>query len=284
MPKERSPNRDKAYELYKINNGDIPLVSIAEELNETAGTVRGWKSKDKWDSKLNGTFQTKNTERSIQNSKKSKANKKITSSIYQKNDSVPIMSTNQNSETNSNTKTNKKGAPKGNKNAVGNSGGNGAIEGNKNALSTGEYESIIFKNILGKEERSIFGRDIDVKDKLLEQLHILEVREYRIFQRIKEFEEGERLSLSAVTIVSEEDGTKKSNTTTMRAKHDEILKLEDALTRVESAILRVIDKLRKYDIDEDRLSIERDRLQLYRDKLKGTIDLEELLDDEVDDI
>lgn len=63
MPRARNPNRDKAYQIYKSNNGKIDLVEIASQLNISAGTVRGWKSKDKWNQKLNGTFQ-KNMERS----------------------------------------------------------------------------------------------------------------------------------------------------------------------------------------------------------------------------
>ncbi|MEY7998622.1 phage terminase small subunit [Clostridium sp. Mt-5] len=63
MPRQRSPNRDKAFEIYKENDGNIDLVKIAEILNLSPGTIRGWKNKDKWDSKLNGTLQ-KNTERS----------------------------------------------------------------------------------------------------------------------------------------------------------------------------------------------------------------------------
>ena len=39
------------------------LVEIASQLNIPSGTVRGWKSKDSWENKLNGTFQ-KNMERS----------------------------------------------------------------------------------------------------------------------------------------------------------------------------------------------------------------------------
>lgn len=64
MGRARDPNRDKAFEIYSENNGNIELVEIAERLGVSAGTVRGWKSKDKWESKINGTFQKKNTERS----------------------------------------------------------------------------------------------------------------------------------------------------------------------------------------------------------------------------
>ena len=64
MGRARDPNRDKAFEIYSENNGNIELVEIAERLGVSAGTVRGWKSKDKWESKIKGTFQKKNTERS----------------------------------------------------------------------------------------------------------------------------------------------------------------------------------------------------------------------------
>nr|WP_288451320.1 terminase small subunit [uncultured Anaerostipes sp.] len=63
MPRTRNPNRDKAFEIYKSYNGKIDLVDIADQLQTSPGTVRGWKSKDKWEQKLNGTFR-KNMERS----------------------------------------------------------------------------------------------------------------------------------------------------------------------------------------------------------------------------
>lgn len=75
MPRQRSPSRDKAFEIYKDHKGNIDLVKIAETLNFSPGTIRGWKNKDQWDNKLNGTFQkkcNKNTERS----KHKKVNKK----------------------------------------------------------------------------------------------------------------------------------------------------------------------------------------------------------------
>lgn len=64
MGRARDPNRDKAFEIFLENNGNIELVEIAERLGVSAGTVRGWKSKDKWEPKIKGTFQKKNTERS----------------------------------------------------------------------------------------------------------------------------------------------------------------------------------------------------------------------------
>lgn len=63
MPRIRDPNRDKAFDIYESHNGAIDIIKIANKLKVSPGTVRGWKSKDKWDEKLNGTFR-KNTERS----------------------------------------------------------------------------------------------------------------------------------------------------------------------------------------------------------------------------
>ena len=64
MGRARDPNRDKAFEIYSEHNGNIELIEIAERLGVSAGTVRGWKSKDKWEPKIKGTFQNKNKERS----------------------------------------------------------------------------------------------------------------------------------------------------------------------------------------------------------------------------
>lgn len=63
MPKARSPDRDKAFEIYKEHGGGIDLIDIASALNLPAGTIRGWKNKDHWEQKLNGALR-KNTERS----------------------------------------------------------------------------------------------------------------------------------------------------------------------------------------------------------------------------
>ena len=63
MPRSRNPNRDKAYEIYNKSEGSIALVDLSAQLGVSAGTVRGWKSKDRWDDRINGTLQKK-TERS----------------------------------------------------------------------------------------------------------------------------------------------------------------------------------------------------------------------------
>ena len=59
MAKARSPDRIKAEEIYLESKGNIELVKIAEILGRPPGTIRGWKNKDNWDEKTNGTFQNK---------------------------------------------------------------------------------------------------------------------------------------------------------------------------------------------------------------------------------
>ncbi len=54
MGKTRSPNRDKAYEIYKENNGKITPKEIAEMLGERLVNIYAWKKNDEWDIKLNG--------------------------------------------------------------------------------------------------------------------------------------------------------------------------------------------------------------------------------------
>lgn len=102
VPRIRSPERDQAFEIYKNSGGKLELIKIAEQLGVPEGTVRGWKNKDEWEAKLNGTLQKKKTERSKK----------------------------------------KQGAPKGNKNAKGNKGGNGGPPGNVNAVKHGAYQSL----------------------------------------------------------------------------------------------------------------------------------------------
>lgn len=87
MARKRNPNRDKAFELYKIKGGNITPKLLAEELKESAANIRTWKNQDKWEEQLG-------------------------------------------------IKKNGRGAPKNNKNAVGNSGG--APGGNLNAFKHGE--------------------------------------------------------------------------------------------------------------------------------------------------
>ena len=59
MAKERSPNKEIAFEMYKESNGEIQLKDIAAALGVKEGTVRVWKNRNKWDEKIGVTLQIK---------------------------------------------------------------------------------------------------------------------------------------------------------------------------------------------------------------------------------
>lgn len=52
MGKSRSPNRDKAFEIYKDHNGRISSKEISIILNEKITNIYSWKNSDKWDKRL----------------------------------------------------------------------------------------------------------------------------------------------------------------------------------------------------------------------------------------
>ncbi len=48
MPRARSKNRDRAFEIFKEHDGRITNRKIAELLGEKENTISNWKCKDKW--------------------------------------------------------------------------------------------------------------------------------------------------------------------------------------------------------------------------------------------
>lgn len=59
MPRQRSPNRDKAFQLWQESGGSLENRRIAEILDIPEKTVSGWKCKDNWEQQLNGVLQSK---------------------------------------------------------------------------------------------------------------------------------------------------------------------------------------------------------------------------------
>ncbi|MEB7428476.1 phage terminase small subunit [Enterococcus faecalis] len=152
-----------------------------------------------------------------------------------------------------------RGAPQGNKNAVGNKGNKRASPpiGNKNAIKTGEYETI-FADMLSDEEKDIYSNLNDDPFFILnDEIRLLKVRQFRMMKRIKEAEKGlndeevERLQqLRKIKTPVEKDGRKieikrevmqdvQVTRKTFR-KLDDILAIEDALTRISNQLTKAI--------------------------------------------
>jgi len=51
--KERNPNRDKAFEIYREYQANITNKQIAEKLNEKVRNIEYWRKADKWNQKYN---------------------------------------------------------------------------------------------------------------------------------------------------------------------------------------------------------------------------------------
>lgn len=237
MARERSPNRDKAFNLWHDSGGEMPLKEIAQKLGVSDSQVRKWKNQDKWDENIKGNV-----------TNESKGNV-----------------------------TNRGGAPKGNKNALGNRGGHGAPKGNRyavgnnggaplrnqNAIKTGEYETI-WLDTLDDKERELYEQiDLDPLAQANEQIRFFSIRERRMMVRIRKLTEGltekqrrvlqKRLPIKTpvevheektgvtktVVLTREELVTTEIEETEYRAIED-ILSLEEALTRVQDKKLKAI--------------------------------------------
>ncbi|SFI68983.1 Phage terminase small subunit [Bacillus sp. 71mf] len=76
MARQRSPDHDRAFDIYKASKGEKTLVEIAEELGiKNSSQIRKWKSQDKWDEQINGNITI--AKRSVTNVKNPKIKAKL---------------------------------------------------------------------------------------------------------------------------------------------------------------------------------------------------------------
>ncbi|EGP4987281.1 phage terminase small subunit [Enterococcus faecium] len=270
MARKRDPRRDEAKKIWLESNGEKQLKEIASELNVSDSQVRKWKSQDKWSAELKSN---------VTNAK--------------------------------GNVTNQGGAPFGNQNAKGNKGNSRASppKRNKNALKTGEYETIFF-DTLSDEEKDIYSSlNNDPSFVLSEEIRLLKIRQLRMMKRIKEAESGlndeevDRLQqLRKIKTPIEKDGKKleikrevmqdvQVSRKTYR-KIDDILSIEDALTRISNQLTKAIKQLNALATEESRnkvynnqankLEVEIDMLKLKADLLRS--DSEKSTEEKLDEL
>ncbi|HGF8085729.1 TPA: phage terminase small subunit [Enterococcus faecium] len=233
MARKRDPRRDEAKRIWLESNGEKQLKDIADKLNVSDSQVRKWKSIDKWSAELKGN--------------------------------VTIGKSNV---------TNQGGAPFGNQNAKGNKGNSRASPpvGNKNALKTGEYETIFYET-LSDEEKDIYSSlNDDPSFVLSEEIRLLKIRQLRMMKRIQQAEAGlndeeiERLQqLRKIKTPIEKDGRKleikrevMQDVQVSRKTHrkiDDILSIEDSLTRISNQLAKAIKQLEDITLNETRRSL-----------------------------
>lgn len=171
----------------------------------------------------------------------------------------------------------------GNKNAVGNSGGPGAETGNKRAVTTGEYETILV-NVLSEEEKNIYENlKIDNKRQCIEEEYkMLTIREYRILKRIKSIQDKEK-DMNIERIVKRQYNSDTSNETETVTEATNVVnplqKLEDSLTRVQEAKRKCLDSLHKMETDDRKLELDLIRLEIEAAREDNSNNAEDMKDD-----
>ncbi|WP_342045931.1 phage terminase small subunit [Bacillus sp. OTU530] len=229
MARQRSPNREKAFELFKEHSGNITNRRIAELLDVPEKTIGGWKVKDKWNEQLNGVLQI--NERS----------------------------------------TPKRGAPKENKNAVGNSGG-AAPKGNSNAVTHG-----FFRRIFPDDEETLAIVDeIGTKspiDMIWENI-VIQYAAIARAQKIMFVESKEEmikeLKKRKYEIVPKEDGGFEQMTTEEEYefqfawdRHATFLNAQSRAISTLQSLIKQFDEMAHID-DERRLKLEQMRLGIKK--------------------
>lgn len=251
MARQRDPRRDQAKEIWLKSDGEKLLKDIAKEIGVSDSQIRKWKSIDKWSAELKGNVT---------------------------NDKGNV--------------TNQVGAPLGNQNAKGNKGNSRASppKGNKNAIKTGEYETI-FAEYLSDDEKDIYSTMSDDPSFIMsEEVRLLKIRQLRMLRRIQEAESG--LDQSEQQILYELRGRKKVmerkgksievslpelQMTEMKEKTfrkiNDILAIEEALTRISNQLTRSIKQLSELEINSKRIEVfdaQEAKLRAEVEELKGS--------------
>lgn len=235
MARPRSPNRDKAFQLWLESGKKRQLKDIAAELQVSEEQVRKWKNQDKWD-------------------KVTLPNEK------------------------GNVTKKKKGGQPGNRNAAGGKGGAAPLK-NKNAVTTGEFETLLFDCLDDEEKRLVASVPADKQRLLLQEIQLLTVRERRMLKRIEAIKESVESLASGepadgMTLVSRRYGTEKDKETDLkeyRGKLGQIQAIEEALTRVQARKQRAVESLHKFGFDDSQLQIETRKLELAA-RARGDLD------------
>ena len=296
MPRPRSPDRDKAREIYLNSSGKKPLIEIAAELGLSDTQIRKWKSIDAWDSSASakGNVTKKSGNAKSNAAKRGKKNSTI--------DDGKKLAMQKSSITGGGTAdknhTQNPKARYGNQNAIGNKGG--GPKGNKYAVVTHEFEKILFTDeMLDETEKALLDAPYDKFEQHLVLMKSLRIQEHRALKDIEALKKTP--GGMVVDSVTKNKGTLNITNTYKNRSGDErpgdssteatdtathvaspvqirIMRIEDALIRIRGRIQKAIEVWHKMEMDAERLGIERQRLELYRQKLAGQFDLDGLLE------
>lgn len=202
-------SRQRAYEDYKA--GMMPK-EIAEKYGVPANTVKSWLKR----SKKEEAERVRGTEGAPQEMRPAP-------------DNAPSEKLHP-----------KGGAPFGNKNAVGNSGG--APKGNGNNLKHGIYRRMVWRRQDAEMIAAMQDMPHDEEELILIQLESLAQQEFDCNEAINRYRQSAS-GMMATRLVKTTEGGKTSVTTTADATSDVIIRLQRELTNIQKAKLKCIEIL-----------------------------------------
>lgn len=242
MPRKRSEKRDKAYELWKGSDGKMLLKDIAAALDVSDTQIRKWKNQDRWDD-----IKDKVT-LPIKNSNVTKRNKHVG---FQPGNKAAVGH----------------GPPKGNKNAVGNKGGNGGPNKNNNATKHG-----FFKQIFPDDEETLdIINEIAVKspleilwEQIVIQYTAIARAQKLMFVKDQDDKTIERVGYSKGKIVGEKWEVQQA-----WDKHANFLTAQSRAIKTLESLINRYEELLKKDLDTEEQQLRMDKLKAEIAKLKG---------------
>ncbi|MGG1722976.1 phage terminase small subunit [Bacillus paranthracis] len=234
MARQRSPNRDKAFEVFKEHDGNITNRKIAEILNEDEKIVAVWKQRDRWN-------------------------------VVQQSDESCT------------TNKSKIGAPKGNRNAIGNPGNKNPKYGNKNAVGHGPPKGNdnatthgLFKKIIPNDDPHAMELLEEIQNHTgLDMLfHSIQLQYFNILnsQRIMHVRDKDDMSKE---VISESEA---GEAYMVQFAWDKQANLLTAYARAMNTLTSMIEKFNKLaDVDDERrtkLNLMNAQIDKIRNELK----------------
>lgn len=161
----------------------------------------------------------------------------------------------------------------------------GPPKGSKNALKTGEYETII-RDALTDEEKVIWDNAATnhVED-LKTQARVLTIRMVRMMRRLRELKESEEETLLESKEFGYTEKLGKTSMTRLEHKDNRIIKLEEALTRVQAQhtrVLNALEEIHRREQDKQQMGHLDDLLRVIEES-RNAIQREQMKDTEEDD-
>ncbi len=210
MPRARSPDRDRAKQLWLESGKKRMLKEIAAELGVSETQVRKWKSQDRWD------------------------------------DDGKVTLPKESAKGKGNVTKRPRGAPQGNQNAMGNHGG--APKGNTNSMKHGAYRQI-FDDILSEEEHVfVENMSFNQADLIWQEIATLTTRERYLMREIVKLRSNSS-NLAIHTVCKEGDDTSTTAVNTIqyiRVYEAELTKVQ----RAKAMYVRMLMEVEKQRLDE----------------------------------